>query len=114
VTLGSPASWPGFLASPRPEGPGNIIVRMQTKFETHNFRSIDRLSLRMRPFMVFVGPDGAAKTNIIRATELFGETLYRAKDNDKGKAKIFVDYSAPSLAAAAAGMGSPVTERGQR
>ena len=50
---------------------------MLTRFEAHNFTSLESLKLVLRPFTVLVGPNGAGKTNIIKSVELLGDLLYR-------------------------------------
>jgi predicted ATPase len=50
---------------------------MLTRFEVCNYKSIKKLHLDMRPFMVLVGPNGAGKTNIVQALQLFGDILAR-------------------------------------
>lgn len=44
-------------------------------FEVENFKSIKKLRLELKPFMVFVGPNGSGKTNIMQALALLLDML---------------------------------------
>lgn len=50
---------------------------MLEKFDVANYKSIKKLEIQLRPFMVLVGPNGAGKTNIVQALRLFGDILSR-------------------------------------
>jgi predicted ATPase len=56
------------LAGPRPGG-------FVTKFGVKNFRSIHTVSVHLQQLSVFIGANGAGKTNLIQAMQMFGELM---------------------------------------
>jgi predicted ATPase len=45
-----------------------------------NYKSLENLTLKMRPFMVFVGPNNAGKSNILDALHFLSDLIRRGQD----------------------------------